>query len=410
MFKKFFIVLFIGAFVLFCLVFKDSGFSKDIESDTEITEGASVVTADSKAEKAELRGVWLTYKEIGALLENKTEEEFRTATKDALKNCSESGLNSVFYHGRAFCDALYFSDAFPLSEEIKGELKFDPLKIFIEEGKKQGIDIHLWINPYRVSYKKSPELLPENSPARTLYKDNKNALLICDNGIYLNPACGESRALVIKGIREILESYQVKGVHFDDYFYPEGEKLGDEKQYKEYRKEGGKLSPGEWRRENVNALISGVYSLIKGYDENLLFTISPAGSIEKCREVFFADVEKWLKDDGFADYIIPQLYFGFENENAPFERLVKDWENAAGDSGKLILGMSPYKCGEIDENAGKGRLEWTERNDVLKSQYEYIRDKECWDGFVLFSYSYCFGGNVNDFSKMEIKKLSDMVK
>jgi uncharacterized lipoprotein YddW (UPF0748 family) len=139
-------------------------------------------------------------------------------------------------------------------------------------------------------------------------------LLICENGIFLNPAHSESRKLVFEGIREILNKYKVQGIHFDDYFYPEAEKINDGKLYKEYKNQGGVLTIEEWRRENVNALVSGVYSLVKSCDNNMIFSISPSADIEKCRNVFYADVEKWCREEGFADYIIPQIYLGFENE------------------------------------------------------------------------------------------------
>lgn len=406
MFRKLFVFLIIAGLAASAVVLnKKSNSVTDVEKETS----NQIV---SNGQQKEIRGVWLSYKELGDLIRDKTEEEYRGDVINILENCKGLKLNTIFYHGRAFCDSLYFSEMFPLSDAVSGEksLCFDPLECFLQEAEKYDIDVHLWLNPYRVSYKTKLSELPADSPAITLYKKDKSNILICEKGIYLNPAGDESRACVLKGVREALDKYNLSGIHFDDYFYPECNISGDKGQYEQYEKAGGGLSLKEWRCENVNALLAGVYSLVKNKNEGLVFSVSPCGILEKCKESYCADVKKWLNEEGFADFIIPQIYFGFENEAAPFENLVAEWEKAAENNGKLVLGMSAYKSGEKDLNAGSGKNEWVENNDILKRQYEMVKDKGCWQGFALFSYSYCFGEKSGYNSNSEIKNLKNMIE
>ncbi len=358
--------------------------------------------------------VWLTYSEIGSLVKGKSEDEYRESLEELFKSLKENKINTVFYQCRAFCDSFYESEIFPVSKYISSEkesLPFDPFEIFTEKGQEKGIAVHCWVNPYRISYNNDFKNLPENSPARKLFKEDKNILIMCDEGIFLNPAHTQSRKLVLSGIREILNKYEVNGIHFDDYFYPEAKEINDKKLYKEYKNQGGTLSLGDWRRENVNVLISSVYSLVKTQNKELLFSVSPSADIEKCKNVFYADVEKWCREEEFVDLLIPQIYYGFENEKMPFFDVVKAWENLASQGNiKLACGLAAYKCGKPDEFAGEGVNEWNENVNILSRQYEQLLKSPVWQGFSLFSYSYCFGDNVTEISKKEIKNLLYMVE
>ena len=98
----------------------------------------------------------------------------------------------------------------------------------------------------------------------------------------------------------------------------------------------------------------------------MIFSISPSADIEKCKNVFFCDVEKWCREEGFVDLIIPQIYYGFENETMPFEEIVNEWLSVEKDENvKLYFGLAVYKCGATDENAGSGKNEWKENNDII---------------------------------------------
>lgn len=401
---------------------KQTNQSTEITQTTKMVQTTKAITYTENTEKIETNvedenkifAVWLTYSEIGKLVKGKDETEYRKSIEELFDELIAGKINTVFYQCRAFCDSFYESEIFPVSKYISASsqpLSFDPFENFIEIGHSRNIKIHCWLNPYRVSYDSEINNLPKTSPARKLYKKNKELLLICDNGIYINPAFADGRGLVLSGIKEILNKYKVDGIHFDDYFYPVSDNLNDKALYKKYKEGGGFLTLENWRRENVSALVSSVYSLVKDYNEKIIFSVSPSADIEMCRNVYYADVEKWCSEEGFVDYIIPQIYFGFENDKMPFERVFKDW-SALGEKGvvKMVCGLAPYKCGKPDKFAGTGEKEWTENVNILSRQYEQIRKSQLWQGFSLFSYSYSFGDNMNEISKKEIKKLLYMVE
>ncbi len=378
------------------------------------TTTASVTTQNSEIKETKIYAVWLTYSEISTLVKGKSEEEYKESLETVFRNLSKNKINTVFYQCRAFCDSFYNSDIFPVSKYITANTRipiYDPFEIFLQKAEDYGISVHCWINPYRISYNSDFENLPENSPARALYKEDKNTLIICEQGIFLNPAHNESRKLVLSGIREILGKYQVSGIHFDDYFYPESNSINDKALYEQYKETGGKLSLNDWRRENVNVLISSVYSLTKAGDINIIFSISPSADIKKCKNVFYCDVEKWCREEGFVDFLIPQIYYGFENEKMPFTQVAQEWEKLSKEGDvKLICGLAAYKCGKQDSFAGTGENEWSENVNILSRQYEQVQKTQLWQGFALFSYSYCFGDNMNQISKKEIRSLLYMVE
>ncbi len=412
--KKFFalcvLLFFVGVTIFVIKEYE----KKDMPVISDIIPVSSIDERNEETENGKIYAVWLTYSEIGSIVKDKSESEYRKSLQALFDNLLQNKINTVFYQCRAFCDSFYYSDIFPVSKYVytdTNQLTFDPLEIFLSMGKSYGVSIHCWLNPYRVSYDGEFENLPQNSPVRNLYKNDKSTLIICDKGIYLNPAHNESVKLVLDGIREILKKYDVDGIHFDDYFYPESKNIKDDVLYKKYKKEGGNLALNQWRRENVNALVGSVYSLVKSFDESLIFSISPSADIEKCKNVFYADVEKWCNEEGFADYIIPQIYYGYDNEKMPFDKVLEEWEKLSVKGNvNLLCGLAVYKCGRVDEFAGDGKKEWIENVNILSQQYEQTLKSPVWQGFSLFSYSYAFGENTNQISKKEIKNLLCMVE
>ena len=349
-------------------------------------------TEATSEKNEEVRGIWLSFYEISEITKGKNETEYRESVNAILKNLSEDKLNTVYYQARAFSDAFYFSEIFPASKYLTTEgtdsLEYDPLAIFIEVSREYGVSIHAWVNPLRVSYSEDVTLLKEGNPAKQLYDEYENGLIICEKGIYYNPSDEEARKIILSGVREIIENYDVAGIQFDDYFYPESENIGDEELFNEYRLAGGELSLGEWRSANVTNLISSVYELVKSYDEKLVFGVSPSADFSNNEKVY-ADVAYWCSEPGYIDYIMPQVYYGFENEKMPFEETVDKWNSLERcKEVSLYFGLAPYKTGVEDKYAGAGKNEWVENDDVLSRQYGYLRSKTNFNGFSMFSYSY----------------------
>ncbi len=341
----------------------------------------------------ELRGVWIScYDHISA--EGKTESEYKAETDKMFETVKNCGLNTVFVHLRAFSDAFYESEFYPYSSYIAGtegtELPFDPFAVMLESAKKYGMSVHGWINPFRVSNKTDVQKLSDKNPAKQIIDagNTDGEICILENGIYYNPSCVSNHKRIIDGVREIISKYDIDGIHIDDYFYPSTEAEIDSAQYAEYLAQGGALSLSEWRKTYVDAFVSSLYSAVKSMDSSLTVSISPAATIEKNKNELYADCELWLSAKGYADMIIPQLYYGFEHETLGFLTLLETWGNLTENPEiSLVCGLAAYKCAEKDEYAGTGFDEWQRNSDILSRQLKAIRANENYCGFVIFSYS-----------------------
>ncbi len=340
----------------------------------------------------ELRGIWIScFDHISAA--GKTRAEYKAATDKMFSNIRDCGLNTAFVHLRAFSDAFYQSDIYPYSVYIAGKegatLPFDPFAVMLESASQYGISVHGWINPFRVSTKKDPSLLSGKNPAKAIL-DSGNAegeICILSNGIYYNPSCPSNHERIIDGVREIISKYDIDGIHIDDYFYPSTAAEVDKKQYAQYKAAGGTLSLSDWRRNCVNAFVSSLYSAIKSFDSSLVFSISPAAQLDKNLNELYADCELWLSKAGYADLIIPQIYFGFEHETQDFRFLLEKWSSISRASGvRLACGIAAYKCATNDKYAGSGASEWQNNTDILARQLKAIRNNKNYCGFVVFSY------------------------
>ena len=338
-----------------------------------------------------IEGVWLSFSEINEMLEDDFKGKFDTC----IANCKSFGTTDIFVHVTAFADSLFDSQYFPKKEQAK-KYTYDILEYMINASHENGIRFHAWMNPYRVSTATDDiGTLPDGNPAKKWLsdQDEQNNQNVCIyNGIYLNPASTEVRKHIINSIREIVLNYQVDGIHFDDYFYPIVDEKFDEVSYDEYAsKTAVPLSLDNWRRASVNALISGCYTAIKFINKDIIFSVSPAASIDKNYNEYFADVEAWIKS-GCVDIIIPQLYFGFNYPDVDygFENLLNKWKAATEQSEtKLCIGLAAYKVGTETE---PDCFEWQDEN-VLSNQVNLCLADKSVGGYCFFSYSYLFSEN-----------------
>ena len=335
-----------------------------------------------------VKAVWMTYYELSSFTQDNDEQEFKKQISKAFKELESNGFNRVTVQVRPFADAFYKSDYFPVSaycfKSQGSELLYDPLAIMTEAAHKYGLSIEAWINPYRVSSSTDFSELSDKNKA-VEWKDTDN-LIVCDSGIYFNPASSEVTKLICNGVREIVENYQVDSICFDDYFYPDTDKSIDESSYKAYTENSGELSLEDWRRENVSNMVKEVYSTVKSVNENITFGISPASDIENDRDSLYADVEKWCTSEGYIDYICPQIYFGFLNENQPFMKTTKNWIQMSDCT--MYVALPLYKAGKEDEFAGdSGINEFVDNNNIIARQVTYLSKLESVKGFYIFSYS-----------------------
>lgn len=315
---------------------------------------------------------------------------------EILDYVKDMGFNTVIFQVRPACDSFYKSNIFPWSKYLTGtqglapDNNFDPLSFFIDEAHKRGLELHAWINPYRVTAnEKENPYLALSSPAflnpdlTVKYKDGK---------LYWNPGEPKAREVVLSGIQEIVDNYDVDGIHIDDYFYP-GTDFDDESTYAKYGQ--GFYDKNDWRRDNNTKLVKSIYDIVYNSGKDIVFGASPSGiwankennelgSETRGSQSYYeqyADSRGWVKNN-YIDYIIPQIYWNIGFNVADYEKLSNWWSDVvAGTNVKLYIGQAAYKTGSRDISSP-----WYGVNEI-RQQIELNRQNELIDGYAMFSYS-----------------------
>lgn len=353
----------------------------------------------------ELKGVWISYLEWDKM--PKDEAGFKKAADTMLDNCVRWGLDSIFLHAHSHTDAAYPSDILPWSKFVSGSQGsspgYDPFGYFVQAAHARGLKVHAWFNPYRVTgYRMSWDQVSDQSPAKKWLTDgdpqNDRWVLVQDGEYYLNPSVPQVRELVVSSVREVLQKYDVDGIHFDDYFYPTVNDSRPETWFDkpEYDASGSTLSIADWRRDNVSQLVAQVYSAVKAEKPDVVFGISPQGLLGNLRSnsSLFVDIDRWMSTAGYVDYIMPQLYWGFEAKTSSgqpaahaFAQNLASWiELKKKGTVKLYIGLGLYRAGTdvTDHNAVS---EWLRYDDIIKRQVEAGRASGQVSGYCFFSYS-----------------------
>lgn len=334
------------------------------------------------------KAMWFTYMDYENILSQKSEEEFSEIISERFENASELGINTVYVQIRAFGDAYYPSEIFSKGKFYTDE-SFDPLQIMIDKAHSYGLSFHAWINPMRLMKKDEISSQPKSEIERVCVAQ-ENFIFEYEGRYYLDPSYSDTVDIVCRGIEEIVRNYNVDGIHIDDYFYPSQE-VSDADEFKK----SGKDNIADWRRENINVLVRSLYNTVKSINKGILFGISPQGNIETDYEKQYADVEKWLSEGGYCDYIVPQIYYGYENSECPFEETLDKWKSISDGNTALIIGLCTYKNGTEDKWAGKGADEWIINDDVTSRQVTDCTDDPEVDGIALYSYSSTFEDEVS---------------
>ncbi len=352
-------------------------------------------------EKAELRGVWVATV-LNIDYPSKPVIDSEVLKNEALKileDAENTGFNAVFLQVRPASDAIYNSRIFPWSRYLTGKQglipakDFDPLEFWVSEAHKRGIELHAWINPYRITKKTAKDPKYDLSSLDAMNPAIKNpgwVVKYSDGNLYYDPGIPQVRGLVLDGILEILRNYDVDGIHFDDYFYP-GKDFNDKTTYKKYGTGFGSIE--EWRRGNVNTLIRDLSKAIKETRPDVRFGISPfgiwankgsnaLGSDTKGMQSYYdqyADTRKWVKE-GYIDYIAPQLYWNIGFEVADYAKLLDWWaDTVSGTNVDLYIGQAAYRCGNSESSSPWYGVSEIEKQLLLNSQKIEIK------GSIFFS-------------------------
>lgn len=385
----------------------------EFSSVNKNSSGSAQTGASDSNSGFSFKALWVSYYEFPFWGSN--EEQAKEKFRNMMRLAKRQGYTAVFCHVRANADAFYPSKYFPYAMQLTGKAGgdpgYDPLKIMIWAAKSCGLEFHAWINPYRVSnITTNPDELAEGHIAARWLTDGSNRAVVSGKGIYFNPSSTDVQRLVLYGIREILAKYKVDGIHFDDYFYPEniGEEF-DSKQYVKYL-QGTKnpLSLADWRRANVNALVSAVYRLC--HSKKVVFGISPAAnmSLDNSHDnynLLYADIALWMREEGYVDYILPQLYFGYNHpvKKSQYDYLLKIWASLPKHKNlKFYIGLGAYRMdAEVDDKA-----EWHNESDLMARQAVDAK-KAGADGIAVFSYKSSV--SEKEYNLIQIKNMFDSI-
>ncbi|MFC4213239.1 glycoside hydrolase family 10 protein [Pedobacter lithocola] len=273
-------------------------------------------------------------------LSTQQQQDEAVALLDMLK---KNNFNAVIFQVRPQADALYKSSLEPWSYFLTGvqgqapKPYYDPLEFWIEAAHERGLELHVWLNPYRAHHISGGQ--PSES---SVVKKHPELVYKLKQGYWwLDPSKKGTQDLSAEVVKDIVKRYDIDGVHFDDYFYPYaeyngGEDFPDGESYAEYQKNGGQLARGDWRREQVNVFIQRVYKIIKEEKKYVKFGISPFGiwrpgfpeSIKGFDQYdkLYADAKLWL-NEGWIDYFMPQLYWQVNNIPQSFPVLLGWWQS-----------------------------------------------------------------------------------
>jgi uncharacterized lipoprotein YddW (UPF0748 family) len=286
------------------------------------------------------------------------------------------GLNAVVVQVRPTADAFWPSPLEPWSQWLTGtqgkDPGYDPLKFAVEEAHKRNLEFHGWFNPYRISMNTDVNALAPTHPARV----HPDWVVSYGGKLYYNPGIPEVQKFTIDAIMDAVRKYDIDAVHFDDYFYPypvAGQTFDDAATFAEY---GHGLSLADWRRSNIDALMSGLSSAIRSAKPWVQFGVSPfavwrnastdpAGSPTQAGvqtyDDLYADTVKWVRE-GWLDYITPQVYWNIGFEVADYAKLVPWWSSIVRGTGvNLYIGHANHKVAVPTQPAA-----WQDPNEMSR--------------------------------------------
>lgn len=357
-----------------------------------------------KTTTEETRAIFVSYMELNKYVKNENQEISKKNINKIISNIKKMNFNTIILQVRSASDAIYKSKLFPTSAYIaskEGEDYYDVLDYFLRQSHKNNIKLFAWINPYRIRTTEDVESITDKNPA---YKYLETDTVYINNGIYYNPSKEEVQALIVKGVKEVL-NYKVDAILFDDYFYPADEV--DEKDYQDYLSEHEYIDSKSYRLNQVNKMIEKVHLECK--KKKIPFGVSPDGNIDNNYNKNYADVKLWMKSNKYIDFIMPQVYYGFYNSSRAYIDVTEEWESLLINKKiDLYIALAFYKVGTEDKYAKDGMYEWLNNNDIIMREIILSRNLKNYKGFALFRYDNIF--DVSNYTSNSLKEIENMKK
>lgn len=379
----------------------------------------------SSGVKREVRSVWMAT--VWAL-DWPSSTSSTTAQKNEMVKyldvLQKNNFNAIYFQVRTMSDAFYKSSYEPWSSYLTGtrgkDPGWDPLAFVVEECHKRGMECHAWVNPYRFStgsnWSTAQDQALKSAGMLLAYtkSDGKTTTI-------LNPGLESVRKRIVDVCKEIISNYDVDGLVFDDYFYPEGipvtSSAGD---YDLWQKSGASMTFGDWRRNNVNQMVADVYNMVQQQKPYVRFGISPAGAactsaavaakhgIDRCPvasdwqyDGIFSDPVAWL-EAGTIDYISPQLYWKTNHKTNPFGPMTKWWSYVA-----KHFGRHHYASHSISFlNSSNTASDWEEIGKQVQFSRDYTENEA--PGAVFYSAAYVTGKKQSGFGEwLQVNKFQN---
>ncbi len=347
------------------------------------------------APKREFRGVWMA---TVVNIDWPSKTNLSTAAQQQelitmLDKHEKAGINAIMFQVRPAADAFYAKGNEPWSKWLTGKQGreprpfYDPLEFIIIEAHKRGMELHAWFNPYRATFDENNKDIADEHITKT-----KPEWFFSYGGKKLfNPGIPEVREYIKSTILNVVDQYDIDGVHFDDYFYPysvPGQMIQDNETFAQYGQEFSSIE--DWRRSNVDSLIQSLGDSIHKHKSYVKYGISPFGIWKNKKQDslgsetngfssfsgLYADSRKWI-EQGWVDYINPQVYFSFTSAVVPYAKLVDWWSNNTYGR-HLYIGIGAYKIAERKEMA------WRSPNQI-PNQIVFNRQNPRVQGEIYFS-------------------------
>ncbi len=330
----------------------------DVDGDTDADTDVDVRDLVDVDHERELRGVWVaTVANIDWPSHTGLSAAAQKAELDGIVDvASDVGLNALFFQVRSEGDAMYDSSIEPWSRYLSGtqglDPGYDPLAYLIEKAHGKGIEVHAWLNPYRARASSSSSLAP--SHMALVWPQYAYSY---GGGTWMDPGAQVVEDRLVAVVVDLVDRYDVDGIHFDDYFYPYPDgniDFPDATTYAAYTGGGGTLSKDDWRRDNVNRLVGHVHDAVAAHDPNVRFGISPFGiyrpgqpagiaGLDQYAEIY-SDPLYWM-DHGYVDYLAPQLYWPHTQSAQAYGPLIDWWASHTADGHSTFAGNYLSKLG-----------------------------------------------------------------
>lgn len=351
--KKSFTILGLALILIICMILDTTAFPSPQKKHTSANaQTASAAPASGTSVSAkQIQAVWISYGDYKAAgLYNKSRADFETNANKYFRKLHKDGINTIYFHAVPCNDAIYPSKYLKWSKYMfASSPNYDPMKILIKAAHSNHMTFHAWLNPYRKKM-----------------------------GISYNPGKASSLNRINRIVKEIINNYNVDGIHFDDYFYPA---QGKKAQF-------NKVTVSK-RKRVINKMVRTIYRTVKSKNKKLRFGISPAGNIEYA-ESLGCDLKTWLSKDGYLDYIIPQIYWSDQYRlnhkiTTLYTNRLNKWVALNKNDTPMYIGLGLYRAGAYNS----ADLGWSRKNNNTVSQIKKAKKAGC-EGFVFFSSSYMY--------------------